>query len=1047
MRQSRRRAVSALAVIAIVLGGFIIGALPAQALTWYGTMCKGFTACTSAGYSNAGYAAVYKQSFWYMYSGHNCTNYAAYRLQQRGIADFITAGHGNATDWGSQATAKGIAVNKNTPQPGDIAWWDSTKISPVGHVAYVESVNVSAGTFIVSEDNSSSDFDWRTYRLSEVSGFIHTSTMGTIPDGSFITYAGNTYRMAGGAPVFVSSWSAFGGVQPSTAVTASQFSAMRSVPVNGTYIVGKQTGSTYVIAGGAPLFVTSWSAVGGSRPTIAVDQAAITGAGRAGVYSHLAAYPATGTYITGFASGRTYRVVGGAPLYVSAWSTVGGPAKTQTVDDAVIEGAGGSTEPWSHLLQYPSDGTRVVDQNAIPYVFVGGAPLRVTSLADIGATSATRIDAGVFAHAGSAIVPWKNIRPYPADGAYLGVPGTPYRTVGGSAMRLTTWDAVGGSHPYTRVSAATLANAGGTGSWSFLRSKPVDGSIIQTMPSASFFTYTGGYWYLTAPTDGAVILADSAALPSTTRSAKPVISGTVAVGQVVSVKDGPWAPAPITITHQWFRNGEAIAGETGTTHTIVAADAGQNLTVVSTGGRAGLVSATATSTAVTVPKMLTATPTPKISGSPSPGRTLTASAGTWSPAPVTLTYQWYRAGVPISGAVTATYKPVTADLQTTITVRVTGSKSGYTSITRTSAYVIVRNTLTAMPTPVISGTATAGSVLTATAGTWSPAPVNLTYHWYRSGKMITGATAPTYTLTTADRGTAITVVVTGSKSGYLTAGRRSAALMVPNVLTTAPTPVISGTPAAGATLTAKPGTWSPAPVTLAYRWYRNGAAITGATAATYKLTTTDRGTSITVVVTGTKSGYLTVSRKSAAFAVPQALTATPAPVISGTATVGATLTATPGTWSPAPVTLAYQWYRSGAAITGATAAAYKLTTTDRGTTITVVVTGTKPGYLTVRRTSTAFAVPNVLTATPAPVIAGAATVGTTLTAQPGTWSPAPVTLSYQWYRNGTAIAAATAPTYQLVAADHGTAITVQVTGSKQGYLTVVKASAATALVQ
>ncbi|HKT56928.1 MAG TPA: CHAP domain-containing protein [Microbacterium sp.] len=954
MRQSRRRAVSALAVIAIVLGGFIAGALPAQALTWYGTMCKGFTACTTAGYSNAGYSAVYTQSFWYMYSGHNCTNYAAYRLQQRGIADFITAGHGNATDWGSQASAKGIAVDMNTPQPGDIAWWDSSKIAPVGHVAYVESVNVSAGTFVVSEDNSSSDFDWRTYRLSEVSGFIHTSTMGTIPNGAFIAYNGAVYRMVGGAPLYVRSWSAYGGTQPYIRVTATQFNAMRSVPVDGTYITSQQTGDIYVIAGGAPLYVTSWSAVGGARPALGVDETAISGAGGAGVLSHLAAYPANGTYVYEYANRRTYRIVGGAPLYLSTWAAVGGRAPAQPIDGAAIEGAGGAG-PWSHLRQYPVDGSRVIDQTGAASVFVGGAPLRVTSLADIGATTATRIDNAVFAHADTAIMPWKNVRSHPADGAYLAVPGAAYRTVGGAAMRLSTWSAVGGPQPYTRVSTATLANAGGTGTWGFLLAKPSDGAMIETMPSASFYTYVGGFWYQTAPADGAVILADSTALPSTARSAKPVITGTVAVGQVVTVKDGSWAPAPITITHQWFRNGEAIAGETGTTHKIVAADAGQQLTVVSTGGRAGLISAAATSAAVTVPKMLTATPTPKISGTPVPGATLTASAGTWSPAPVALKYQWYRAGSPITGATTTTYKPLTTDVGASITVRVTGSKSGYTSITRTSAGVVVKLALTATPTPTISGTATAGSVLTATPGTWTPGPVTLSYQWYRSGTPIAGATAATYTLTTTDRGTSITVVVTGSKSGYLTVARRSAALAIPRVLTAAPTPVITGAATAGATLTAKPGTWSPAPVTLAYRWYRNGVALTGATAATYTLTTADRGTAITVVVTGSKSGYLTVSRRSAAFAVPNVLTATPTPVIAGAATVGTTLTAQPGSWTPAPVTLAYQWYRNGAAIAGATAATYTLVAADHGTAITVRVTGSKTGYLTVVKASAATA--------------------------------------------------------------------------------------------
>jgi hypothetical protein len=83
---------------------------------------------------------------------------------------------------------------------------------------------------------------------------------------------------------------------------------------------------------------------------------------------------------------------------------------------------------------------------------------------------------------------------------------------------------------------------------------------------------------------------------------------------------------------------------------------------------------------------------------------------------------------------------------------------------------------------------------------------------------------------------------------------------------------------------------------------------------------------------------------------PLALSAS-APRITGTTKVDYTLTATPGTWSPAPVNLSYQWYRAGIAITGATATTYKLTATDAGKTITVRVIGRKTGYTAVGKTS------------------------------------------------------------------------------------------------
>lgn len=74
------------------------------------------------------------------------------------------------------------------------------------------------------------------------------------------------------------------------------------------------------------------------------------------------------------------------------------------------------------------------------------------------------------------------------------------------------------------------------------------------------------------------------------------------------------------------------------------------------------------------------------------------------------------------------------------------------------------------------------------------------------------------------------------------------------------------------------------------------------------------------------------------------------PTITGTAKVGQTLTAVPGTWDPEP-TFSYRWYRSGSSISGATKSTYKLTKSDAGKTITVKVTGTLAQHQTVARTS------------------------------------------------------------------------------------------------
>ncbi len=261
-------------------------------------------------------------------------------------------------------------------------------------------------------------------------------------------------------------------------------------------------------------------------------------------------------------------------------------------------------------------------------------------------------------------------------------------------------------------------------------------------------------------------------------------------------------------------------------------------------------------------------------------------------------------------------------------------------------------------------------------------------------------------------------------------------------------PSVTGSPAVGSTLTAKPGTWSLAGVALTYQWLRAGAAISGATGSTYKVTTADYGKSLSVKVTAKATGYASGTATSAAVtgAAGPAATATVKPTVSGTGVVGSTLTAKPGTWSLAGVALTYQWLRDGAVISGATATTYKVATADVGKKVSVRVTAKKAAYSTGTATSATVVGLRALTATPTPKISGTAKVAVKLTAVPGTWSPATVTLRYQWLRDGVAISGATASTYTPTASDGGHRLSVRVTGSRTGYGSVVRTSASTAAV-
>ena len=137
-------------------------------------LCSGYSGCARAGYSDAGYAAVNHKMYWRMYSGHNCTNYAAYRvIKNGGPASRPWSGGGNASEWGLRMKN----ITDQVPAVGAIAWWGryDNGSGSAGHVAYVERV-VSPTQIVVSEDSWGGTFHWSTITKSGgrwPTGFIH----------------------------------------------------------------------------------------------------------------------------------------------------------------------------------------------------------------------------------------------------------------------------------------------------------------------------------------------------------------------------------------------------------------------------------------------------------------------------------------------------------------------------------------------------------------------------------------------------------------------------------------------------------------------------------------------------------------------------------------------------------------------------------------------------------------------------------------------------------------------------------------------------------
>ena len=360
----------------------------------------------------------------------------------------------------------------------------------------------------------------------------------------------------------------------------------------------------------------------------------------------------------------------------------------------------------------------------------------------------------------------------------------------------------------------------------------------------------------------------------------------------------------------------------------------------------------------------------------------------------------------------------------------------------------------------VSGTSQVGQVL---SGSYTYADVNKdpqgtsTFRWLRSGAAITGATASSYTLVSADQGQSIRFEVTPVAKVAPTTGTPVASpptAVVAGVGTpaapTASSVTVSGSAQVGQVLT---GSYSyndsnnDPQGTSTMRWLRNGAAIASATASTYTLVSADQGTSLTFEVTpvatvAPTTGVAALSSPTPAVVgvgAPAAPSASNV-LINGTVQVGQVLT---GSYTYADAnndpqgTSTLRWLRNGVAITGATASTYTLTSADQGTTLRFEVTPvatvaptTGTPVLSVSTVAVAGVGAPVAPTASGVTISGTAQVGQVLT---GSYSYAdanndPQGLStVRWLRNGAAIADATASTYTLVSADQGTSLTFEVT--------------------
>ena len=288
-------------------------------------------------------------------------------------------------------------------------------------------------------------------------------------------------------------------------------------------------------------------------------------------------------------------------------------------------------------------------------------------------------------------------------------------------------------------------------------------------------------------------------------TAAPSVSGTAREGETLTASPGTWSGSP-TYAYRWQRCAttcQDIAGATGRTHVLTAADVGVTVRVrvvaTNSGGTAAAVSEP---TGTVVPRPPAAgSPGPSSSGTPREGETLTASPGTWSGSP-TYAYQWRRCGqacADIGGATSQTYVPSAADVGFALRVRVTASNDGGSASAESpaTAPVIPATTPPAnTAAPSIAGTARQGETLTAHPGTWTGGP-SYRFQWRRCGLRcddVPGATGAGYVAGAADVGAVMRVLVTASNSAGTTVAESAST----DVVAATPAPAPEEPPAPGA---------------------------------------------------------------------------------------------------------------------------------------------------------------------------------------------------------------------------------------------------------
>ena len=537
---------------------------------------------------------------------------------------------------------------------------------------------------------------------------------------------------------------------------------------------------------------------------------------------------------------------------------------------------------------------------------------------------------------------------------------------------------------------------------------------------------------LTAPDDG------------TPATGAPTISGMAQVGETLTADTSGIADedglTDVSFSYEWVRSDSGadtdIAGETGSTYTLVRADEGKTIKVRVTftddaDNEEALTSAP--TAAVEAKPNSPATGAPTISGTAQVDETLTALTNSITDEDgldnATFSYQWIRSDgnndTDIAGETDSTYTLVSADEGKTIKVRVSFTDDADNEETLSSAAttaVAARPNTPATGLPTISGTAQVDETLTADTSAIADEDgldnATFSYQWVRSDSGadtdIAGETDSTYTLVRVDKGKTIKVRVSftdddDNEETLSSAATTAVAPQPDNMVADEDPPVWSADMlvveytsvsigAASADLFSNGGgswglqvqsLWSFIPdrdLRLAFtEGVPNAEDMTlqvGDLALAFPAGSSGQSSfkweDVDVDWEDGQTISVRIVRTTATVTVPPNTPATGLPTIDGTPQVGETLTADVSGINDADgldnVSYGYQWIAGGSDIEGATGSSYELTSSEQGQATKVRVSFTDDANNSETLTSAAT---GVVAAKPNSPATGAPTIGGT----------------------------------------------------------------------